>query len=154
MCLVSSSNHKDQIVRDVLIQQGRVLCFCPHLFRGISDSFDWQFMKIRKLTFTSFFRTCETIERAERHGLEIRCGRGPTEPRLTKWFEPTNRRGASFCASLVTGSTTATTSKYMSPSLGRIFTALQKKSANRRSSRANSFSTSSRLPAEDATTCR
>ena len=28
-----------------------------HLLRGISVSFDWQFMKIRKLTFTSFFRT-------------------------------------------------------------------------------------------------
>lgn len=47
-------------------------------------------------------------------------------------IQPTNRKGASFWASLVTGSTTATTSKYTCPSFGRTFTALPKVSKSRR----------------------
>ena len=39
---------------------------------------------------------------------------------------PTKSNGASLCASLVTGSMTATTSKYVSPSLGFSLIALQR----------------------------
>lgn len=100
---------------------------CPHLFRGISDSFDWQFMKTRKFMLTSCFKTCQEseirYEQIQRGVEQINWNR--TEQEIAT-VHHTSSRGASFCASLVTGSTTATTSKYTSPSFGRIFTALPK----------------------------
>lgn len=71
----------------VLMQLACMVCFCPHLLRGISDSFDWQFMKIRKLTFTSFFRTCtwRDVREGKRDKLEISCGRGQSEVKLINW---------------------------------------------------------------------